>query len=51
VVVIADSSKIGMVSPAVICSTREINVLITDDGVSEETLVGFTRAGVKVLIV
>ena len=51
VVVIADSSKIGMVSPAVICSTREINVLITDDGVSEETLAGFTRAGVNVLIV
>ena len=51
VVVIADSSKIGMVSPAVICSTREINVLITDDGVSEETLAGFTRVGVKVLIV
>ncbi len=37
VVVIADSSKIGMVSPAVICSTSEINVLITDDGVSEES--------------
>jgi DeoR family transcriptional regulator of aga operon len=51
VVVIADSSKIGMVSPAVICSTSEINVLITDDGVSEETLAGFTRVGVKILIV
>jgi DeoR family transcriptional regulator of aga operon len=51
VVVIADSSKVGMVSPAVICATREINVLITDDGVSEEMLVGFSRAGVRILIV
>jgi len=40
-----------MVSPAVICATREINVLITDDGVSEEMLVGFSRAGVRILIV
>jgi DeoR/GlpR family transcriptional regulator of sugar metabolism len=40
-----------MVSPAVICSTKEINVLITDDGASEEVLAGFTRAGVKILIV
>ena len=51
VVVIADSSKIGMVSPAVICPTREINVLITDDGASEEMLAGFIRAGVKTLVV
>jgi len=51
VVVIADSSKVGMVSPAVICATREIHVLITDDGVSEEMLAGFSRAGVQILIV
>jgi DeoR family transcriptional regulator, aga operon transcriptional repressor len=51
VVVIADSSKISMVSPAVICPTREINVLITDDGVSEVSLAGFTRVGVEVLVV
>ena len=51
VVVVADSSKVGMVSPAVICGPREMDVLITDDGVSEEMLAGFKRAGVKVLIV
>lgn len=51
VVVVADSSKTGMVSPAVICSTTDISVLITDDGVSEETLAGFARMGVKVLVV
>lgn len=51
VVVLADSSKIGMVSPAVICPTAEINILITDDGASEDMLCGFTRAGVKTLVV
>lgn len=51
VVVVADSSKIGMVSPAVICPPKEINILITDDGASEEMLAGFTRAGVKIVIV
>jgi DeoR family transcriptional regulator of aga operon len=51
VVVVADSSKIGMVSPAVICPTSEINILITDDGASEEMLSGFTRIGVKTLVV
>ena len=51
VVVIADSSKVGMVSPAVICGPKEIDVLITDDGASEQMLAGFKRIGVKVLIV
>ena len=51
VVVIADSSKVGMVSPAIICHANELDMLITDDGASEEMLAGFTRAGVKVLVV
>jgi DeoR family transcriptional regulator, aga operon transcriptional repressor len=51
VIVVADSSKVGMVSPAVICHASELDILITDDGASEEMLAGFTRAGVKVLVV
>ena len=51
VVVIADSSKVGMVSPAVICSASEMDVLITDDGVSDELVAGFARIGVKVVVV
>ncbi len=51
VIVIADSSKVGMVSPGVICPASDIDVLITDDGASEESLVGFTKMGVKVLVV
>jgi DeoR family transcriptional regulator of aga operon len=49
VVVVADSSKVGMVSPSVICSTEEINVLITDTGVSAEAVKAFTNRGVRVL--
>ena len=51
VIVVADSSKMGMVSPAVICPPAEIDLLITDDGLSEEAARSFSAAGVKVLAV
>ncbi len=51
VILVADSSKIGQVSPAVVCPPQEIDLLITDDGVSEETVKAFTTAGVRVLTV
>ena len=51
VVVVADSSKIGMVSPAVICPSRDIDLLITDDGISEEAMSAFAASEVKVLAV
>jgi DeoR family transcriptional regulator of aga operon len=50
VIVVADSSKVGMTSPAVICPPQGIHVLITDDGVSKAALDGFARIGVRVLI-
>jgi DeoR family transcriptional regulator of aga operon len=51
VVVVADSSKIGMVSPAVICLPREIDVLITDDGIDPESATAFTAAGTRIVTV
>jgi DeoR family transcriptional regulator of aga operon len=51
VVVVADSSKMGLVSPAVICPSSEISLLITDDGIAEEALNAFTANGIRVLIV
>lgn len=51
VIVVADSSKMGMVSPAVVCSPGEISLLITDDGISEETAAAFTAAGTAVMTV
>ena len=51
VVVVADSSKVGMVSPAVICSAGDIDILITDDGISDEASKAFERCGVKIVCV
>ena len=51
VIVVADSSKIGSVSPAVVCATENIGMLITDGGISEEAIAAFTARRVKVLAV
>lgn len=51
VVVVADSSKVGMISPAVICPVSDIDVLITDDGISDDAVKTFTGCGVKVVSV
>ncbi|MFZ0661917.1 MAG: DeoR/GlpR family DNA-binding transcription regulator [Acidobacteriaceae bacterium] len=50
VIVVADSSKVGMVSPAVICATTDIDVLITDDGIAEEAINAFKQNGIRVVI-
>jgi DeoR/GlpR family transcriptional regulator of sugar metabolism len=42
---------VGMISPAVICPAADIDVLITDDGISEDAVKAFTRSGVKVVSV
>ena len=47
-VVVADSSKLGAVSPAFICPAHEIHLLITDTGADPEALVAFERQGIKV---
>jgi DeoR family transcriptional regulator of aga operon len=51
IVVVADSSKVGLVSPAVICPPQDIHLLITDDGISEEAASAFAASGIRVLIV
>jgi DeoR family transcriptional regulator of aga operon len=51
VVVVADSSKMGLVSPAVVCPANEIDLLITDNGISEQSLQAFASCGVKVIVV
>jgi DeoR family transcriptional regulator of aga operon len=49
VIVVADSSKIGQVSPALICQLSAVNVLMTDIGMSEEHFQAFTAKGIKVI--
>lgn len=50
VVVVADSSKVGMTSRAIICGIQKINVLITDSGIAEDARTELERHGVRVLI-
>lgn len=50
VVVLADSSKVGMTSPALICPTDKIHVLITDDGISSDLLAAFRKKNVEVIV-
>jgi DeoR family transcriptional regulator of aga operon len=51
VIVVADSSKVGMISPVIICPATQIDLLITDDGIPEDAVAAFTTAGVRVLSV
>jgi DeoR family transcriptional regulator, aga operon transcriptional repressor len=51
VIVVADSSKMGMVSPAVICPPRDIDLLITDDGISDEASRAFAANDIRVIAV
>ena len=51
VIVVADSSKLGMVSPSVICPLRDIDLLITDDGITDEAARAFSASDLKVLAV
>ena len=48
VVVVADSSKFGKVSPAFVCAIRKINLIITDTGASDELIAPFLEQGVQV---
>ena len=50
VIVVADSSKMGMVSPSVICPVREIDMLITDDGISAEAVATFRALGIHLIV-
>ena len=48
VIVVADSSKLGKVSPAFICPIAEIHKLITDTGATEEAIAPYLQAGIEV---
>lgn len=50
VIVVADSSKVSMTSPAVICPCSEIDILITDEGISKTALEAFERTRIQVIV-
>jgi DeoR family transcriptional regulator of aga operon len=49
VIVVADASKLGKVSPAFICQVSEMNILITDTGAPAEALAPFERLGIRII--
>ncbi|MGI8773005.1 MAG: DeoR/GlpR family DNA-binding transcription regulator [Acidobacteriaceae bacterium] len=49
VIAVADSSKLGHVSPALICPLSDIHMLITDTNASDESVAEFTQRGVQVI--
>jgi DeoR family transcriptional regulator, aga operon transcriptional repressor len=49
VIVVADSSKINVVSPALICPISEINVLVTDSGLPRDFDAALEASGITVL--
>jgi DeoR family transcriptional regulator of aga operon len=51
VIVVADSSKIAMVSPALICPVTDIDILITDSGIAPDALAGFKAYGIHVIAI
>lgn len=49
VIVVADSSKIGHVSPALICPISIVNVLVTDTGIPRAVYKALTAKGITVI--
>jgi DeoR family transcriptional regulator of aga operon len=49
VIVVADSSKINVVSPALICPLSEIHVLVTDSGLPPDIDAALQDKGIVVL--
>src|ERR1700729_1285525 len=49
VIVVADSSKLGMVTSALICPIDDVDVLVTDAGASDEMVAAFTGKQMRVI--
>lgn len=47
-IVVADSSKIGIVTPALICPVSNIHMLITDTRASDQAIAPFLKRGIEV---
>ena len=50
-VVLADSSKIGARSNMIVCSLQDVDILITDKGISKKDRAMFEREGIEVIVV
>jgi DeoR family transcriptional regulator of aga operon len=50
VVIVADSNKIGLVSPALICSIAAIHTLVTDTDLSSDVYDELIARGIEVIL-
>jgi DeoR family transcriptional regulator of aga operon len=50
VIVVADSSKLGMVSTIQVCLTGQVHIVITDDGADPALVQAFENAKIQVLL-
>jgi DeoR family transcriptional regulator of aga operon len=50
VIVVADSKKIGTVSPALICPLSSVHTLVTDTGISPEIHQQLLARGIEVIL-
>jgi len=48
-IVVADHSKLGKISPAIICPITDIHLLITSFAATDEALEPFIKAGIEIL--
>jgi DeoR family transcriptional regulator of aga operon len=51
VIVVADSSKLGMISTIQVCPPGRVDVVITDDGAEPATVEAFREARIRVVMV
>lgn len=51
VIVVADSSKLGMISDNRVCKTNQIQAILTDDGIDAAVATEFRRLGIFVHVV
>jgi DeoR family transcriptional regulator of aga operon len=49
IIVVADSSKLGIVTSALICPIEDVDVLVTDAGASDDVVAAFTRREIRVI--
>jgi len=49
VVVVTDSSKLGVVTASLICPIEDVDVLVTDLGASDEAIAAFKARGIEVI--
>jgi DeoR family transcriptional regulator, aga operon transcriptional repressor len=49
VIVVSDSSKLGLITPSLICPIEDVDILVTDAAAPEEVVEKFGRSGIKVI--